>query len=93
MTRVASLCVDAHVAVWTRGGVLMTLIDVNTRDQEELVAGRALCSAPSLSVLTHVGSNCVHTGSPEVAIKKILFFTLEKNVIFLKNGFKSAHFI
>ena len=82
------------MAVWTRGRVLMALIDVNTRDQEELVAGRALSSAPRLSVLlTHVGPNCVHTGGAEVAIKKILFFTLEKNVIFLKNGFKSAYFI
>ena len=58
------------MAVWTRGRVLVTLVDVNTRDKEKLIAGRALSSAPGLSVLlTDVGANSVHTGTSEVAIK------------------------
>ena len=45
LTRVAALCVDTHVAVWTRAGVLMTLVDVYTRDQEELISRRTLCAS------------------------------------------------
>ena len=79
MTRVAALCVDAHVAVWTRGRVLVTLVDVHTRDQEELEPGRTLGGASGLSVLlTNVRSDCVHTNSAELAIEEVLFFTLEK---------------
>ena len=48
LTRVAALCVDTHVAVWTRAGVLMTLVDVYTRDQEELISRRTLCCASRL---------------------------------------------
>ena len=82
LTRVAALGVDAHVAVWTRARVLMTLVDVHTRDQEELISRRTLCRTPRLWFLfTHVRSHCVHTNTSELAIKKILFFTLEKKLI------------
>ena len=67
------------MAVWTRGRVLVTLVDVHTRDQEELEPGRTLGGASGLSVLlTNVRSDCVHTNSAELAIKEILIFTLEK---------------
>lgn len=78
MTRVAALSVDAHVAVWTRGRVLVTLVDVHTRDQEELEPRRTLGGAPGLRVLlTHVRSDSVHANSAELAIEEVLFFTLE----------------
>ena len=79
LTCVATLGVDTHVAVGTRGRVLMTLVDVDTRDQEELIPGRTLVSTARLRVLlAYIGPDCVHTNTPQLAIKKILIFTLEK---------------
>ena len=34
-TRVASLSVDTHVVIWTRGCILQTFIDINTVYQVE----------------------------------------------------------
>ena len=64
-------------------GDLLALVDVHTRDQEELEPRRTLGGASGLSVLlTNVRSDSVHTNSAELAIKEILIFTLEKKRIF-----------